>query len=107
MNSRNSNTRAVITKKTIDSAQPHPLDSLKPSRVNRSCQRKSTHDTAVYRKSSTQLLLGRGSVRAGDASTGPDSSWAGGRPTVSSNARWHRVVPAGVEGVTAQQPTHR
>src|SRR6266496_4105426 len=98
MNSRNNSTRAVMTRKTIDSVQLIPLSGSMPIASKRSCQRSSTHETATYRKSSTQLLLGR-------RPSGPTLCQQ--RGLRGDNGQGHGVVPTRVEGMTTKQPAHR
>src|SRR3954447_10949411 len=79
-----------MTRNTTESVQdqltPRPMAS------NRSCQRSSTHETATYKKLSTQILLGRGARANG---------------VRGINAGRDRVVPPGVERMAAQEPAQR
>src|SRR5262245_11264720 len=81
-----------MTRKTIESVQDQ--STLRPMASNRSCHRSMTHETATYKKLSTQILLGRGAR-------------ANGMRVRGVNAGWNRVVPPGVERVAAQQPAQR
>src|SRR5664279_947223 len=97
MNRRNSSNRAVTTRKMIDRDQFRPPDGLRPRKLNSWCQRSSTHDTAVYKKSSTQLLLGC------------PAGWpvmCARHGFLLANEWLHWVVPPGVKRVAAQQPAH-
>src|SRR3954453_12357227 len=85
-----------MTRKTIESTQAQSVPT--PIAWNRSCQRSMTHETATYRNSSTQLLLGRWSRTPGRRTR---------RAPRGRNGQRHRVVPAGVEGMAAQQPAQR